>query len=68
VAYFRRMWSEDDILTNLSKIGDLKVISRMSSWRIAVMSGLNAPNRQAARRRATLLEGSVPNEPATSYE
>jgi len=50
---------QDDILTNLSKIGDLKVISRMS-----VMSyrGDGARNARAIGKTlgvATLLEGSV---------
>src|SRR5947207_11400 len=50
---------QDDILTNLSKIGDLKVISRMS-----VMSYREAGVRKAreigkALGVATLLEGSV---------
>jgi TolB-like protein/Flp pilus assembly protein TadD len=50
---------QDDILTNLSKIGDLKVISRMS-----VMSYRGDPSRNAreigkALGVATLLEGSV---------
>jgi TolB-like protein/Flp pilus assembly protein TadD len=50
---------QDDILTNLSKIGDLKVISRMS-----VMSYRNDASRNAreigkALGVATLLEGSV---------
>src|SRR2546426_1969070 len=50
---------QDDILTNLSKIGDLKVISRMS-----VMSYRGAGTRKAreigkALGVATLLEGSV---------
>src|SRR5256714_2300488 len=49
---------QDDILTNLSKIGDLKVISRMS-----VMSyrggAHNARDIGRALGVATLLEGSV---------
>src|SRR5213083_2458072 len=57
-AYFAE-GIQDDILTNLSKIGDLKVISRMS-----VMSYREAGVRKAreigkALGVATLLEGSV---------
>jgi TolB-like protein len=50
---------QDDILTNLSKIGDLKVISRMSvmSYRDAGMR--NAREIGKALGVATLLEGSV---------
>jgi TolB-like protein/Flp pilus assembly protein TadD len=53
---------QDDILTNLSKIGDLKVISRMS---VMSFRGDGAHNARAIGKAlgvATLLEGSVRRE------
>src|SRR6266478_5805419 len=50
---------QDDILTNLSKLGDLKVISRMS---VTSYSGKDTPRARDIGRSlgvATLLEGSV---------
>src|SRR6184192_2456374 len=50
---------QDDILTNLSKIGDLKVISRMSVMSYRRESTRNAREIGKALGVATLLEGSV---------
>jgi TolB-like protein/Flp pilus assembly protein TadD len=50
---------QDDILTNLSKIGDLKVISRMSVMSYRGDSLRNAREIGKALGVATLLEGSV---------
>src|SRR5262249_646531 len=50
---------QDDILTNLSKIGDLKVISRMSVMSYRGDGGRNAREIGKALGVATLLEGSV---------
>jgi len=50
---------QDDILTNLSKIGDLKVISRMSVMSYRGESTRNAREIGKALGVATLLEGSV---------
>src|SRR6266566_344254 len=50
---------QDDILTNLSKIGDLKVISRMSVMSYRGDAGRNAREIGKALGVATLLEGSV---------
>src|SRR6266404_6309933 len=50
---------QDDILTNLSKIGDLKVISRMSVMSYRGDSTRNAREIGKALGVATLLEGSV---------
>jgi TolB-like protein/Flp pilus assembly protein TadD len=49
---------QDDILTNLSKIGDLKVIPRTPSCHIEGAAHA-APAKSAKRLVATLLEGSV---------
>jgi TolB-like protein len=50
---------QDDILTNLSKIGDLKVISRMSVMSYRGDTLRNAREIGKALGVATLLEGSV---------
>jgi TolB-like protein/Flp pilus assembly protein TadD len=50
---------QDDILTNLSKIGDLKVISRMSVMSYRGDGLRNARDIGKALGVATLLEGSV---------
>jgi len=50
---------QDDILTNLSKIGDLKVISRTSVNSYRDNAGRNAREIGKALGVATLLEGSV---------
>src|SRR5207247_581530 len=50
---------QDDILTNLSKIGDLKVISRMSVMSYRGDAGRNAREIGKALGVTTLLEGSV---------
>jgi TolB-like protein/cytochrome c-type biogenesis protein CcmH/NrfG len=50
---------QDDILTNLSKIGDLKVISRMSVMSYRGDGARNAREIGKALGVATLLEGSV---------
>src|SRR5437868_12136003 len=50
---------QDDILTNLSKIGDLKVISRTSVMSYRGSGARNAREISKALRVATLLEGSV---------
>src|SRR5215469_7786683 len=50
---------QDDILTNLSKIGDLKVISRMSVMSFRGEGLRNAREIGKALGVATLLEGSV---------
>src|SRR5882762_9744382 len=50
---------QDDILTNLSKIGDLKVISRTSVNSYRDNAGRNARDIGKALGVATLLEGSV---------
>jgi len=50
---------QDDILTNLSKIGDLKVISRMSVMSYRGDAVRNAREIGKALSVATLLEGSV---------
>jgi TolB-like protein/Flp pilus assembly protein TadD len=50
---------QDDILTNLSKIGDLKVISRMSVMSYRGDAMRNAREIGKALGVATLLEGSV---------
>lgn len=50
---------QDDILTNLSKIGDLKVISRMSVMSYRGQGVRNAREIGKALGVATLLEGSV---------
>jgi TolB-like protein/Flp pilus assembly protein TadD len=50
---------QDDILTNLSKIGDLKVISRMSVMSYRGNGTRNAHDIGKALGVATLLEGSV---------
>jgi TolB-like protein/Flp pilus assembly protein TadD len=50
---------QDDILTNLSKIGDLKVISRMSVMSYRGEGTHNAREIGKALGVATLLEGSV---------
>ena len=50
---------QDDILTNLSKIGDLKVISRMSVMTYRGDGARNAREIGKALGVATLLEGSV---------
>jgi len=50
---------QDDILTNLSKIGDLKVISRMSVMSYRGNGTRNAREIGKALGVATLLEGSV---------
>jgi len=50
---------QDDILTNLSKIGDLKVISRMSVMTYRGDALRNAREIGKALGVATLLEGSV---------
>src|SRR6516165_6290933 len=50
---------QDDILTNLSKIGDLKVISRMSVMPYRGDGTRNAREIGKALGVATLLEGSV---------
>jgi TolB-like protein/Flp pilus assembly protein TadD len=50
---------QDDILTNLSKIGDLKVISRMSVMSYRGDGMRNAREIGKALGVATLLEGSV---------
>jgi TolB-like protein/Flp pilus assembly protein TadD len=50
---------QDDILTNLSKIGDLKVISRMSVMSYRGSAVRNAREIGKALGVATLLEGSV---------
>jgi TolB-like protein/Flp pilus assembly protein TadD len=50
---------QDDILTNLSKIGDLKVISRMSVMSYRGTGSRNAREIGKALRVSTLLEGSV---------
>jgi TolB-like protein/Flp pilus assembly protein TadD len=50
---------QDDILTNLSKIGDLKVISRMSVMPYRGDAVRNAREIGKALGVATLLEGSV---------
>ena len=50
---------QDDILTNLSKIGDLKVISRMSVMSYRGEGTRNAREIGKALGVATLLEGSV---------
>src|SRR6266446_4478900 len=50
---------QDDILTNLSKIGDLKVISRMSIMSYRGDAVRNAREIGKALGVATLLEGSV---------
>jgi TolB-like protein/Flp pilus assembly protein TadD len=50
---------QDDILTNLAKIGDLKVISRMSVMPYRGSAMRNARDIGKALGVATLLEGSV---------
>src|ERR1043166_9204541 len=50
---------QDDILTNLSKIGDLKVISRTSVMSYRGAGARNARDIGKALGVATLLEGSV---------
>src|SRR4026209_26511 len=50
---------QDDILTNLSKIGDLKVISRMSVMSYRGTGARNAREIGKALGVATLVEGSV---------
>ena len=50
---------QDDILTNLSKIGDLKVISRMSVMSFRGDGAHNARDIGKTLGVATLLEGSV---------
>jgi len=50
---------QDDILTNLSKIGDLKVISRMSVMSYRGSGTRNAREIGRALGVSTLLEGSV---------
>jgi TolB-like protein/Flp pilus assembly protein TadD len=50
---------QDDILTNLSKIGELKVISRMSVMSYRGTGARNAREIGKALGVATLLEGSV---------
>jgi TolB-like protein/Flp pilus assembly protein TadD len=50
---------QDDILTNLSKIGDLKVISRMSVMSYRGTGSRNAREIGKALGVSTLLEGSV---------
>src|SRR5499425_1707283 len=50
---------QDDILTNLSKIGDLKVISRMSVMSYRGNGARNAREIGKALGVGTLLEGSV---------
>src|SRR5437899_841847 len=50
---------QDDILTNLSKIGDLKVISRMSVMSYRGTGARNAREIGKTLGVATLLEGSV---------
>src|SRR5260370_35144848 len=50
---------QDDILTNLSKIGDLKVISRTSVMSYRGNGRRNARDIGKALGVATLLEGSV---------
>src|SRR5215467_4745396 len=50
---------QDEILTNLSKIGDLKVISRMSVMSYSGDGARNAREIGKALGVATLLEGSV---------
>ena len=50
---------QDDILTNLSKIGDLKVISRMSVMSYRGSGTRNARDIGKALGVATLVEGSV---------
>jgi len=50
---------QDDILTNLSKIGDLKVISRMSVMSYRGDGARNAREIGKTLGVATLLEGSV---------
>src|SRR5438874_153479 len=50
---------QDDILTNLSKIGDLKVISRTSAMSYRGSGTRNARDIGKALGVATLLEGSV---------
>src|SRR5437588_3365402 len=50
---------QDDILTNLSKIGDLKVISRTSVMSYRGSGARNARDISKALGVATLLEGSV---------
>src|SRR5207247_9225351 len=50
---------QDDILTNLSKLGDLKVISRMSVLSYRGDAVRKARDIGKALRVATLLEGSV---------
>src|SRR5882672_11474553 len=50
---------QDDVLTNLSKIGDLKVISRMSVMSYRGDAVRNAREIGKALGVATLLEGSV---------
>ena len=50
---------QDDILTNLSKIGDLKVISRMSVTSYRGTGARNAREIGKTLGVATLLEGSV---------
>jgi TolB-like protein/Flp pilus assembly protein TadD len=57
-AYFAE-GMQDDILTNLSKIGDLKVISRTSVNSYRDNAGRNAREIGKALGVATLLEGSV---------
>src|SRR5437773_11062743 len=57
-AYFAE-GIQDDILTNLSKIGDLKVISRMSVMSYSGDAVCNAREIGKALGVATLLEGSV---------
>src|SRR5881392_3628179 len=57
-AYFAE-GIQDDILTNLSKIGDLKVISRMSVMSYRGDAVRNARQIGKALGVATLLEGSV---------
>ena len=57
-AYFAE-GIQDDILTNLSKIGDLKVISRMSVMSYRGDAVRNAREIGKALGVATLLEGSV---------
>ncbi len=50
---------QDDILTSLSKIGDLKVISRTSTLPYRGQSGRNLKEIGEALGVATILEGSV---------
>jgi TolB-like protein/Flp pilus assembly protein TadD len=57
-AYFAN-GIQDDILTNLSKIGDLKVISRMSVMSYRGDASRNAREIGKALGVSTLLEGSV---------